>query len=186
MAASVLGVHPFNQPDVEVSKELAREALKHGRPRTGETISIEDHGRLGKELETWMAQAARGCYISIQAYLQPTDETTQLLHGIKRELLIRTRLAITTGYGPGFLHSTGQLHKGGPNTGLFLQLMDEPIGDASVPGLGRTFGELINAQSIGDYQALRTLGRRVLRLNLKGDVPGGLRLLEKEIQERVK
>ncbi len=78
----------------------------------------------------------------------------------------RERLATTLGYGPRFLHSTGQLHKGGPNTGLFLQLVDEPEGDLEVPETDYTFGSLTQAEALGDYQALKQLGRRILRINL--------------------
>jgi len=103
--------------------------------------------------------------------------TTALLEDLRHHLLLRLHVATTLGYGPRFLHSTGQLHKGGPNTGLFLQLVDTPEPDLAVPGAGYTFGQLIRAQALGDYQALRQKQRRVLRVDLGNDVPGGLRRL---------
>ena len=91
------------------------------------------------------------------------------------EPLERLRIATTFGYGPRFLHSTGQLHKGGPNTGLFLQIVDSPRSDLEVPGAGYTFGQLIRAQAVGDFRALTQKGRRVLRVDVGSDVPSGLR-----------
>jgi transaldolase/glucose-6-phosphate isomerase len=88
-------------------------------------------------------------------------------------------LATTQGYGPRFLHSTGQLHKGGPDEALVLQLVDEPEQDLAVPEADFTFGGLIRAQALGDYQALRRRGRRVLRVNLRHDPVGGIGLLRK-------
>lgn len=175
-AGSILGIHPFNQPDVESAKELARQATKKEGGEVGEveTISAEDQDGLTKALDDWLAQAKEGDYVAIQAYLPSNEETTKLLQKIRMELLNRLGLATTLGYGPRFLHSTGQLHKGGPNNGLFLQIVDEPAEDVPVPEAEYTFGELIHAQALGDYQALKKRGRRVLRVDLKKDVAGGL------------
>jgi transaldolase/glucose-6-phosphate isomerase len=175
-AGSILGIHPFNQPDVESAKELARQAMKKERGEVGEveTISAEDQDWLTKALDDWLARAKEGDYVAIQAYLPSNEETTKLLQKIRMELLNRLHLATTVGYGPRFLHSTGQLHKGGPNNGLFLQIVDEPAEDVPVPEAEYTFGELIHAQALGDYQALKKRGRRVLRVDLKKDVAGGL------------
>ena len=90
----------------------------------------------------------------------------------------RLHVATTVGYGPRFLHSTGQFHKGGPNSGLFLQLVDDTPADVEVPGTDYTFRDLIAAQSIGDYQALTARERRVLRVNLGDDPAKGLAVLE--------
>ncbi len=124
-----------------------------------------------------MASCHAGDYVAIQAYLAPTEETQAALRDIRLRLLQRLHVATTLGIGPRFLHSTGQLHKGGPNTGLFLQLVDRPDRDLEVPGTGYTFGQLIRAQALGDYQALRQKQRRVLRIDLGSDVPAGLRRL---------
>lgn len=97
-----------------------------------------------------------------------------ILQDIRFELLKRTRSATTLGYGPRFLHSTGQLHKGGPNKGLFLQFVDEPPADLPVPETDYNFKVLIRAQALGDFRALMERGRRVLRINLKSGVQEGL------------
>jgi transaldolase/glucose-6-phosphate isomerase len=174
-AGAVLGIHPFNQPDVESAKELAREVMKdEGVAAEVETISTADQEGLANALNDWLAQAGEGDYISIQSYLPPNEETTRLLQKIRTGFFDRLGLATTVGYGPRFLHSTGQLHKGGPDNGLFLQIVDEPVEDVPVPGVEYTFDNIINAQALGDCQALKKRGRRVLRVNLKKDVAGGL------------
>jgi transaldolase/glucose-6-phosphate isomerase len=186
-AGAVLGIHPFNQPDVEVAKKLARELMAGGGTRTGgdvRTVDATDIGALERAIDALFAQAASGDYVSVHAYLAPTAETTDVLQKMRLGLLRRLRLATTVGYGPRFLHSIGQLYKGGPDTGLFIQLVDEPREDMEVPEAGYTFGSLIKAQGLGDYLALRQKGRRVLRVSLGGDVEGGLNrileLIEKE------
>ncbi len=181
-AGTVLGIHPFNQPDVQLTKELTRKVMEGGEAgrsnsKEVETFSIEEHEPLTEALKNWIVKEKPGDYIALQAYLNPSKEVTEALQKVRLELLNRTRLAITLGYGPRFLHSTGQLHKGGPNNGLFLQLVDEPEFDIPVPETSFSFSTLIRAQALGDYQALKQRGRRVLRVNLKRDVSGGLELL---------
>jgi transaldolase/glucose-6-phosphate isomerase len=148
-----------------------------------EVISAEDYEELITAFKSWIDQAKKGDYLAIQAYLSPTLKTTTTLQKIRLALLNYTKLATTLGYGPRFLHSTGQLHKGGPNTGLFLQLIDEPDEDLKVPETNYTFGTLIQAQALGDYQALTQLKRRVLRINLKRDVINNLFQLLKVLHE---
>ena len=133
-----------------------------------------DEGALGSALEHWLAGAGAGSYLGIHAWLPAARETTEILHDVQARLRDRTRLATTFGYGPRFLHSTGQLHKGGPDTGRFLQIVDEPEHDLEVPETDYTFGTLIRAQADGDRRALEQRGRRVMRVNLGSDVPGGL------------
>jgi transaldolase / glucose-6-phosphate isomerase len=178
IAGSVVGIDPYDQPDVELAKELARRAMAQppgAAPVSApETVSGADPTALASAVRAWIASARPGDYVGIQAYLAPTDETSLALDALRRQLLERLGLATTFGYGPRFLHSTGQLHKGGPNTGMFLQIVDVPREDLAVPGADFTFGELIRAQSLGDYQALRQKGRRVLRIDLGTDVAGGL------------
>ena len=132
-----------------------------------------------KALDAWLADRHPGDYVALHAYLAPTAATTAALEAIRLALRHRTRLATTVGYGPRFLHSTGQLHKGGPNTGLFLQLVDEPAQSVPVPETEYSFGALIRAQALGDLLALKKRGRRVLRVNLGKDAPHELnRLVE--------
>jgi transaldolase/glucose-6-phosphate isomerase len=148
-----------------------------------ETLSVNEREVLAEALKNWVLKAKPGDYIALQAYLNPLlGEVTSALQKVRNELLNRTRLATTLGYGPRFLHSTGQLHKGGQNNGLFLQLVDEPENDISVPEKSFSFGKLIGAQSLGDYQALIQRGRRVMRVNLGRDVVGGLEQLMHLIQ----
>ena len=173
-AGAVLGVNPFDQPDVQLAKELATRAMKERS--SGAPVAPADEIRAMDEgaLERWLAGAGAGSYLGVHAYLPAGQETTEILHDIQARLRDRTRLATTFGYGPRFLHSTGQLHKGGPDTGYFLQIVDEPEHDLPVPETDFTFGTLIRAQADGDRSALEQRGRRVVRVNLDGDVPGGL------------
>lgn len=183
-AGAVIGVHPFNQPDVEISKEFTRRVMGKDRKIIGEaveTVSVDDR-ELVNAVKRWLSQASEGGYIAIHAYLEPAEEATELLQKIRLELLNRFNLSTTLGYGPRFLHSTGQLHKGGPNTGLFLQLIEEPKEDLQIPSADYTFSDILHAQSIGDYLALKKRGRKVLRVNLKKDTIGGLSLIEKVIR----
>jgi hypothetical protein len=117
------------------------------------------------------------------AYLTEEQGTQQALQGLRVRLRDRLRLATTLGYGPRFLHSTGQLHKGGPNTGLFLQLTADDAKDAPVPGRPYTFGTLKRAQALGDLQALRKHGRRVVRIHLGSDVRQGLAALREALEQ---
>jgi len=138
-ASAILKIHPFNQPDVQLAKELARAEMeeKQGKgmqeEHQEETISVRDRKRLAEGIRSWLGQAQTGDYVAINAYLQPEKKVTTALQEIRGELLRKTSLATTIGFGPRFLHSTGQLYKGGPNKGLFLQIVDEPRRDLSIP-----------------------------------------------------
>ena len=167
-AGAVLGIHPFNQPNVEAAKRLARQAMQSDDGTDGETrtIAANDVGTLEKALADWLGNADDTSYLGVQAYLAPSNETTAALNDLVTALRARTGCATTLGYGPRFLHSTGQLHKGGPPNGLFLQLVDAPRNDAPVPETDYTFRELIAAQATGDYQALQEADRTVLRVRV--------------------
>ena len=189
VAGSILGIHPFNQPDVQLAKDLARQAMtseaqRRAAPGDGaeDAVAAGEPQALAPRLAAWLAGARPGDYVALQAYLAPTAQTTATLQRIRLTLRNRLKLATTLGYGPRFLHSTGQLHKGGPNTGLFLQLVDEPDEDIPVPETDYTFGALIRAQALGDYRALIQRGRRVLRVNLGSDVFGGLTRVAEALQ----
>jgi hypothetical protein len=125
-----------------------------------------------------------GDYLAIQAYLTETEQIHSALQDIRFFLRDRLRLATTLGYGPRFLHSTGQYHKGGPNTGIFLQITADDSEDAQIPGRPYTFRVLKQAQALGDLQALRKYNRRVMRIHLSDGVTRGLTEL-KEIVEAV-
>ncbi|MFH1221097.1 MAG: hypothetical protein V1694_11685 [Candidatus Eisenbacteria bacterium] len=188
-ACAILGVHPFNQPDVELAKQLARIVMAESQAGGPTPTRLEDHtggdmrisGENPKQaadsIKRLLANTKPGDYVALQAFLAPTFETTRLLQAIRWRLGCRTGLATTLGYGPRFLHSTGQLHKGGPDTGIFIQLVDRPRSDLKIPEAAYSFGDLIEAQSLGDYQALRRRGRRVLRIHLGANAVRGLQAL---------
>ncbi len=177
MAGSVLGIHPFNQPDVGQAKELARQAME-GELQAADIpeTPAADTARLLAELTA--ASDRPGGYLALQAFIEPTPAATDRLQRIRHILGCRLSMATTLGFGPRFLHSTGQLHKGGPNTGLFLQMIDEPGFDIEVPGTGHGFASFVAGQADGDFQALSDAGRRVFRINLGGDADGGLAAIE--------
>jgi transaldolase/glucose-6-phosphate isomerase len=187
-AGAVLGIHPFNQPNVQMAKDLARELMdkvQKGAEIDTEvkTVSMDEPQIVQETLKQWMAQVGDNEYIGIQAYIAPTPEITEILQAIRSKFVTWLKVATTSGYGPRFLHSTGQLHKGGPNSGLFLQFIDEPPQDLSVPETSFTFGKLIQAQALGDYQALTQLSRRIIRINLKTDVENNLMSLMRMIKK---
>ena len=113
----------------------------------------------------------------MMAYVDRTNVHHAELQSLRRTIAGGTGLASTGGFGPRYLHSTGQLHKGGPNTGLFLQITHTTADDVTVPDVGYTFGVLQRAQALGDLTALRDAGRRVVRVHIQGDVISGLSVL---------
>ncbi|HEV2851523.1 MAG TPA: hypothetical protein VHC97_01850 [Thermoanaerobaculia bacterium] len=177
-AGAVLGLNPFDQPDVQLAKELSNKAMKAAeagvKPSSAGEVSADDSGALAPALTDWVRKARPGDYLGLHAYLTPTPRTTEVLHALQALLHEKTRLAVTLGYGPRFLHSTGQLHKGGPDRCRFLQLVDEPAEDVPVPETHYTFGTLIRAQADGDRQALEQRGRTVLRVQLGKEEDQGL------------
>lgn len=181
-AGAVLGIHPFNQPDVELAKELARRAMSaasrvdpSGVPKT---VRTTDRSAIQGLLES----AGPGCYLAVQAYVAPDDASDAALAFLREALTDRSGLPVTVGYGPRFLHSTGQLHKGGPATGRFLQLIDTPIQDLPVPETDFTFGQIIRAQAAGDAEALVSRERTILRLDLGSDASLGIRSIVKTME----
>jgi len=196
VAGHLLNIQPFDQPDVESAKALARQmvaAFSEAGTFPPETPLLTENGvsvfgsvharSLGEALALFLNQAHPASYVALQAYVAPTPETDALLEAIRVRLRERYRLATTVGYGPRYLHSTGQLHKGGSGSGLFIQITstaaaDLPIPDsAGSPQAALTFGTLKLAQALGDREALLENGRRVLRLHVGTDVEGGLRAL---------
>ena len=178
-AGAVLGINPFDQPDVQLAKDLAREAMAGGGSSkdSGRIISIDD-ADLQAIASGWLESSWSGDYIGLHVYLAPSDQISEGVRNLRSALGNRARVATTAGYGPRFLHSTGQLHKGGANNGLFLQIVDDATAnDVAVPETDYTFGQLITAQSAGDAGALLQRGRRVLRLNVGADARGGLERL---------
>jgi transaldolase/glucose-6-phosphate isomerase len=154
VAGHVLAIHPFDQPDVQSAKDRTAEILAGGE------IPEEPPG----DLDALLATVRPGDYVAIQAFVAPSQASWRDLQSARARIRDRLRVATTLGYGPRYLHSTGQLHKGGPNTGVFVQVVDEPTEDRPVPGRPYTFGRLIAAQAVGDLAALRDRGRRVARV----------------------
>jgi len=198
VAGFFLGINPFDQPNVESAKKKTRKILdiycrqgifpgENPAFETAEVSLLSDMQAPSLEscLSIFLEQARTGDYVAIQAFLAPKKRTTSLLQNLRGILRQRTGLATTMGYGPRFLHSTGQLHKGDRGNGMFLQITSEDEKDAAIPdepGSPRStlsFGVLKAAQALGDYETLKSSGRRIIRLHLRKDVGAGL---EKAIQ----
>jgi transaldolase/glucose-6-phosphate isomerase len=178
IAGAVLGVNPFDEPNVTEAKLstsalLAARVLDGKLPQPEDVCGPDDAARLRAHL----ALATPGDYVALCAYFKATDARDALLTRVRLACRARARNATTLGYGPRFLHSTGQLHKGGANTGVFLQLTAAAAQDLPIPGEAYSFATLRNAQALGDLQVLRRRGRRALRVDLGADIDAGLETL---------
>ncbi|MBM4296199.1 MAG: bifunctional transaldolase/phosoglucose isomerase [Deltaproteobacteria bacterium] len=184
-AGAALGINPFNQPDVQLAKDLAKKAMSEsgsgGAKLKGE-IAAGDGAVLAKHVGGWLKKKKARDYVVVQAYLQPSADNAAALRAICAGIQSRLGTATTLGFGPRFLHSTGQLHKGGANSALVLQIVDQPADNLAVAETSYTFDALIQAQAIGDFTALKQRRRRALRVNLGADVAGGLQRLLSAIQ----
>jgi transaldolase / glucose-6-phosphate isomerase len=176
-----LGINPFDQPNVQQAKNATNRVLK-GFEETGELPKVEAAGE--GALRELLLGAGPPAYVAVMSYTQPRPDYDEAA-GELREAIRAARMATTTfGYGPRFLHSTGQLHKGGPPTGRFLQLLHDGPVDVEIPGADYSFATLKEAQAIGDLQTLRELGLPAERLRLEGDdLVGALRALTSKIRE---
>jgi glucose-6-phosphate isomerase len=161
VAGAVLGIQPFDQPDVQKSKDVTARLLEEFST-SGHLPELETTG----SLRDLLSHAARGRYLAIMAYLSQTSEIDEALKKLRKEVADTYRIATTLGYGPRFLHSTGQLYKGGKNSGLFFQLTADHDKALPVPGKAYSFGTVADAQALGDFQALQAAARRVVRANL--------------------
>ena len=183
IAGILLGIDPFDQPDVESAKEQTRQLLAgHGGSGDGDAASIDaaDAG-LTEALGRHLAGLRPAGYLAIQAFVAPSAAADASFARIRSRIRDATRHATTAGYGPRFLHSTGQLHKGGAPIGTFLQLTaDHPV-DRPIPGWPYTFGQLIDAQAAGDRRVLVSRGLPVLRVHLGADLDAGLAALERAV-----
>lgn len=204
VAGAVLAVNPFDEPNVTESKENSRAVLEryHDDGHLPEEPVLAQEGRLQlvgdaplrltsetarasgtasdaagsmvAELRRHLERAGPSSYLGVHAYLAPTDARTDALRGVQGLLRDRTMRASTLGYGPRFLHSTGQLHKGGPHTGCFIQLVCGHPDDLPIPGRRETFGVLIDAQALGDFASLQSHELPVVRVHLSDDPDAGL------------
>ncbi len=196
VAGHILQINPFDQPDVEASKKLSRrmvdEYVKKGTlPTETSTLcygGITVYGgpkacTPGEVLTAFIEQATPDSYVALQAYIQPTDKTDNALKKLRVRIRDRYKLATSVGYGPRFLHSTGQLHKGDSGKGLFIQFTADDVRDVSIPDnlesstSSMSFGVLKMAQAMGDRQALLNAGRKIVRFHLGQDISGGIKHL---------
>jgi transaldolase/glucose-6-phosphate isomerase len=181
VAGAVLGVDPFDEPNVTESKRNTERVLRDQPPRDpGVPVG---GGTLPEQLATHLARVPEHGYAAITAFLAPSPARDDALARLRTVLRDATRRATTVGYGPRYLHSTGQLHKGGPPTGWFLQLIADHPEDLPVPGHGYSFGTLIDAQADGDLAALQAHGLPVLRIHLGDDPDAGLAALASAFED---
>jgi transaldolase/glucose-6-phosphate isomerase len=206
IAGSIIHINPFNQPDVEASK-LATRALTEEYEKTGQLPSeapffegegvklfadpanaevlrkAAGGGPLRAYLQAHLSRLRDGDYFALLAYVAMNEANESALQTSRHRIRDAKRVATCLGFGPRFLHSTGQAYKGGPNTGVFLQVTCDDARDVPVPGQKYTFGIVKAAQARGDFQVLAERGRRALRIHLGPDVPAGLRTLDAAIEK---
>jgi transaldolase/glucose-6-phosphate isomerase len=201
-AAAALGVEPFQQPGVQESKDntsrILAEFARIKKLPAPAPVAVKDElalycGGAARDalkgckdframLRAFMNLARPGEYCGLMAYVSPNPTVEKEIAAIRKAIVERYGVATTFGYGPRCLHSTGQLHKGGPNTGVFVQITQEHRDSIAIPGVQYDFGQLNQAQYLGDFQSLETHGRRVLRVHLAGDDPiGAIETLRQEI-----
>ncbi|WP_050626744.1 bifunctional transaldolase/phosoglucose isomerase [Bradyrhizobium viridifuturi] len=204
VAGSILGINPFNQPDVEAAKIKTRE-LTAAFEKTGslpaeqpvvsadgvelytDTQNAEELRKAGAngDLNSWikahLSRSGRGDYVALLAYIERDGDTTDAMQAMRLKLRDAKHLATCAEFGPRFLHSTGQAYKGGPDSGVFLQVTTDDSQDLAVPGQKASFGVIKAAQARGDFDVLTERGRRALRVHLKGDLNSGLAALDAAI-----
>lgn len=199
IAGSLLGINAFDQPNVQESKDYTKKYLE-AYTKTGSlpdstpllsdgevkvyadeqnTSALKGLTSLEAVLTAHFGRVGQGDYVAINAYVERTDTVHAIFQRIRTAIGHTKHVATTLGYGPRFLHSTGQLHKGGPNSGVFLQITCDDPADLPIPGESYSFGVLKAAQALGDMQSLTSRNRRVIRVHLSGDVEKGLARLEK-------
>jgi hypothetical protein len=189
IACAVIGVNAFDQPDVEDAKKLTAKMVaeykQSGKLDEGQPVKevpeawiygaefpdLAEAASLAEVVRAFLQQGKPGDYIAINAYVPRTVLNEVRLRAVRTALRRATHLATTVGFGPRFQHSTGQMHKGGQNTGLFLEITHPVVSDLDIPGEGYTFGILEKAQALGDFQVLQSRERRAIRIELKGANP---------------
>jgi transaldolase/glucose-6-phosphate isomerase len=203
VAGSIIGINAFNQPDVEASKVATRK-LTSEYEATGKLPAEEpffegdgvklyadaknaDALKQGKSLaailKTHLARAGQGDYFALLGYITMSPQNETLLQAIRHSVRDKKKIATVLGFGPRFLHSTGQAYKGGPNTGVFLQITCDNAVDLPVPDQKYTFGVVKAAQARGDFTVLAERGRRALRVHLGSDVKAGLTTLQGAVSQ---
>jgi hypothetical protein len=187
VAGAIIGVNPFDQPNVQESKDNTKALLAEysekgtmtgsGGP-AGKRIDVSD----ADAIATLLGAVKPGDYVALTQYFGETISREEKIATIRESIARELRVATTSGYGPRFLHSTGQLHKGGGDNGVFLQLTGGPDGDVEIPGEKFQFGVLARAQAIGDFQSLVSRGRRILSIDLGSDIDAGLEQLAQAVK----
>ena len=191
VASAVFGINPFDQPNVQAAKtatdglmkvveaqgSLPEKSLPVARENGVDYYASVPNGSAAEVLQAFFAQTKAGDFLCLQAYLTETPAVSASLQELRRRVQQQLHIATTSGYGPRFLHSTGQYHKGGPDTGLFVQFTDDNPQDLALPGRSYTFGTFKNAQALGDLEALQGYHRRTLRVHLGADAAQGLQTL---------
>jgi transaldolase/glucose-6-phosphate isomerase len=157
VAGSILGINPFDQPDVQAAKDRTNEVLAAG------DVELEPEG----SIEELLAGAKEGDYVCIEGFVNPTPTAEEKLGRLADQARAQTGCVVTHGLGPRYLHSTGQLHKGGPNTGLFIQVVEDYGKELAIPGQPFGFARLIRAQAAGDFASLQERDRRAVRVRLE-------------------
>ena len=176
----VLGINPFDQPNVQQAKDATNRVLDEYQ-NSGQLPSVTNAD--DDALRALLADAAPPSYVAIMGYVQPSEEFDRAIDGLRTAIRDARKTTTTFGYGPRFLHSTGQLHKGGAKTGIFLQLVHDGEEDVEIPRAGYTFGTLKNAQATGDLQTLRDNGLPAERVRLVGDPATAVQQLTARIKE---
>jgi transaldolase/glucose-6-phosphate isomerase len=176
----VLGINPFDQPNVQEAKDNTQKVLQRYADE-GALPEVEDTDENG--LRDVLGQAAPPSYVAIMGYVKPSERFDEAVAGLRTAIRDATKATTTFGYGPRFLHSTGQFHKGGPNTGIFIQLVHDGEEDVEIPDAGYTFGTLKNAQATGDLETLKAHGLPAHRVRLEGDPAEALERLTEKIKE---
>jgi transaldolase/glucose-6-phosphate isomerase len=203
VAGSLLGINAFDQPNVQESKDYTKNFLdeykKNGRLPEEEPVltadgvkiygdaasreALKGASTLDAALKSHLARVKAGDYVALNAYVERTDASHQALQGMRLRVRDKKTVATTLGYGPRFLHSTGQLHKGGPNSGVFIQITSDDAQDLPIPGESYTFGVLKAAQALGDFVCLGKRNRRAIRVHLGADVNAGLKKLRAAVEK---
>jgi transaldolase/glucose-6-phosphate isomerase len=207
VAGSIIGINPFDQPDVEASKVKTRE-LTAAYDQTGKLppeapfasfdgvelfADPRNEGELKPQatslvaaLKAHLGRAKAGDYVAMLAYIHRTPEHIAAMQKMRHQVRDTKKLATCLGFGPRFLHSTGQAYKGGPNSGVFLQITCSDPADLPVPGAKYTFGIVKSAQARGDFDVLAERGRRALRVHLANGVEKGLPALAAALEQALK
>lgn len=180
IACHILGINTFDQPDVQDSKLRTIAKIKDFQS-TGKLAEVDlvDVKKSKTALKKFLADAKEGNFVTINAYVPRNKKTVEAIQALRLAIREKTKCAVTAGFGPRFQHSTGQFHKGGPNKGLFIQVVYDAEKDMEIPTEGLTFGTLIRAQALGDYEALLAAGRKAIRIKLAK--PEDLELITKAL-----